>query len=135
VIEDYTENQIRVMLMTFLSTCCDEELLVFYDVFFCDEGFLEFPEYENMTQEEIDENEEYESVTENYSDEQIFEIRDFLHEFLAKDYNDDMKYLSAAMSWIFGLEYVGTIFNENTGHFVYQFDDGFEECQGKYINL
>ena len=119
------------MLMTFISTASDDEIMLFYDYLTesisgnCDYSEID---YENMTEDEIDEELENMPVIE-YDEEEVEEARDYLHVLISEDFYSDMKFLPEAMGWIFGLEYTGTSMKDGETIFTYEFDDGWEDGQ------
>jgi hypothetical protein len=134
MIEDYSENQIGIMLSTFLSTCSDDELVIFYDAFFGEEEDFDAVDVTIMTEEELEEL-WTSDFADKYSDDELFELRESLKEVMVRDFNGDMHHIPEAMSWIFGLEYVETKFKDEPNNFVYSFEDGVYPVSGSMLDF
>ena len=111
MVENYTSTQIEIMILTYMDTSSQDEVIFLYDTF-----FRELFE-SDVNWEELEETEKL------LTPEQIDNIRLSLYDYLQRDLEADMRFLADVMMWVFGLEYVGTIQNDD-GKFVYEFDNG-----------
>ena len=125
MIEDYTENQLKVLLYTFLNTACDEEIATAYDVFISvPVGNREEDETETDTNILDDEDEGY-TFHVKYDDDEMIIVRQRLAESIDRDFSGEMTLVPDLVDWVCGLTYIET--RVDGDKILYKFEDGIED--------